>query len=415
MANSFIPGTLIQDLTGTRNSDGTIKLAPAVTVAVESTPGARVTPYRTSGERRTFIRNGTTVNDFAYRSQTHDIFGSQASLINPLTGMSNIGYLNVGRQLAAIPGATSAPYWTDQTPLVYTYDAMVSSVPGQLDFVDGVCRVRCPAGYGDGAGARRRTQMNFEPLSARTRVRWEITLQIPLSDEGIYDAADADGMLLWQIKTSNAEPVLSLVTKPNVDGTLQLFVNHKWSGQVGDPATYRSQHNNNSAGVINANAGRTLVTRNIQKGVWYDVVIEAFLDERDLAYPSNGQGYVDVWLNNEQILAFSGPTLSIRGLGGAVPTTSVWTLGAYCYQAAVLDLNKQTDPAPRNREVWYAKGRMFLLEKQADVPILKTGTSTPVGSVTPDYVGQDFYASGVGSGTFFKAKGTTSADWIALN
>ena len=42
----------------------------------------------------------------------------------------------------------------------------------------------------------------------------------------------------------------------------------------------------------------------------------------------------------------------------------------------------------------------------------KTGTTTPIGNVTPDAIGQHFLDTV--TGTFYQADGTTNTDWISL-
>jgi len=43
----------------------------------------------------------------------------------------------------------------------------------------------------------------------------------------------------------------------------------------------------------------------------------------------------------------------------------------------------------------------------------KTGVATPVGSVIPDYVGQEFLDTALS--TWYKSTGLTNSDWVALN
>lgn len=50
---------------------------------------------------------------------------------------------------------------------------------------------------------------------------------------------------------------------------------------------------------------------------------------------------------------------------------------------------------------------------QTDPAFRATGSATPVGAVTPSYLGQEYYDASAGK--WYKSKGFTNADWVALN
>ena len=65
------------------------------------------------------------------------------------------------------------------------------------------------------------------------------------------------------------------------------------------------------------------------------------------------------------------------------------------------------------RSVMALEQRVGRLETQDSAPGFRSGAGTPVGSVTPKAIG-DEYLDTTGP-TWYKATGTGNTDWVALN
>jgi hypothetical protein len=298
----------------------------------------------------------------------HDLFAYPGSLRNSLTGKTNIEVINCGQLLAAIPGASSPPYWTDPGPVTLSRSTDNIPDPGvapHLQFEGGEWVFRSLPGYGDAAAGHRRVQLAFDKIRARRRVVWDLSFRIHPDDDKPYDATYKYPFLLWQLKGAN-DPFAAMSVETQADGTYNLYWNQKWSSDASDVSTYRRQINNGNTGNTTAQSqSARFFQYTFKRGDYLDIVIESYLDERDITAAAGGLGYTNVWINGVQVLAYSGPTLSYRDTAGATPGAHVWYVGCYRHESGVpgglkeLDLNRQTDPAPFTRAVAFRRARMM--------------------------------------------------------
>lgn len=312
--------------------------------------------------------NGVEVNSSPPQMAFHDLFAYPGTLRNPLTGKTNLQNIQHGQQLVAIPGATSAPYWTDPGPVTLSRaaDNTGVNVPLHLLYEGGAWVFRSLPGYGNAAAGLRRVQMNFGPIRARRRLVWDLSFQIHPDDDVPHDVASGYSypFLLWQIK-AGAFPCQAMFCETRADGTLNLVFSFKWSSDTTDLSTYIRQYNAFGDGFASAQASLRLFEMTITKGQWLDVVIETFLDEREVDVTGNGRGYINVWVNGVQTLCYTGPTLTQRDTGGVAPGAPNWYVGCYRYEGGVpshlreLDLNREVDPAPYTRAIAYRRAKLM--------------------------------------------------------
>lgn len=335
--------------------------------------------YQHTAERDYVLVNGAEQNKFSSKVRYQDLLFYPAGLINPLNNESNIELINIGQQLQPIPGATSAPYWTDPgaVTLSRTGGTIPNSIPGMIDFLeesDGTPFVRftSPEGYGDAANGKRRSQLFFDWTTSRVRVAWDLSFRFPDEDDAPYSADPLYNykMLIFQHKGAG-EPMLNMTAEVNPDGTYNVYWLQKYSSQAsGDVTTYRRTYNTTPLGNISSVSGITrYFQKTVNKGEWVDMVVEAFLDERDISSAGGGRGYLNVYWNGEQILTYAGPTLTIRDTDGSPASAHSWMVGVYRAEAGVpstlkeLDLNRQFDPAPFNRVVDFRRARLLVLNQ----------------------------------------------------
>lgn len=311
------------------------------------------------------------------------------TLIDPLTGDTNIELINIGQPLEAIPGATSAPYWTDpgSITLSRTNDDMPAEIPGLIEYVedgtDQFVRFTNPEGYGDSSNSKRRTQVFFDWVSGRKKVRWNLSFRMGETDDCPYSPLPDEYLwktLIFQWKGAG-EPMfnLSVEAVPGKPDTYNLFFLIKYSSLPGDSETYRRGYNSTAVGNVQGQSGITrYFEKEIKKGEWVDMTLEAFLDERDIsATPGfdgtfGGQGYLDVFINNEQVLAYVGPTISRRDTDGSIPNPHAWMIGLYRNEGGLpdpatgvweLNLDSETNPAPYTRCVEFRRAELLDLSK----------------------------------------------------
>lgn len=318
----------------------------------------------------------------------HDLLRNN-SIIDALHGKPNFNTMNIGGPLAPIPGATTAPYWTDPGPVTLSTGAntfTAEAVAGQLDFVkDGYfdcAQFTSKAGYGNAAGGNRRVQLNSYEITSRVRVAWDLSFKITEADDLPYHAETGYKypMLLWQTK-GGSFPTWALNVESDPDGIhYWLYMTFRWYGTPSATETFRRHVSNASgsfSGNFNASSNTTkYVNVKCKKGEWTDVVIEMYLDERDI-FPTDtpatssgsygGRGFCNVWVNGKQELAYAGPTLQYKNADGSPSIAHHWGIGIYRHESGVpaelkeLDLNRQVNPAPFQRQVRFRRARLMRL------------------------------------------------------
>lgn len=313
----------------------------------------------------------------------HDLL-MHSNIVNPLTGRPNFGTINIGRPLVQIPGATTAPYWTDpgsQTLTTSSCTLAQEAISGQLDFVkDGTykcARFTSKVGYGDAAGGKRRVQLNSYEISSRIRVAWDLSFKLTNLDDLPYN--DNNGspykypMLIWQLK-GGVYPSWGLNVESVGDGaSYDIFMTFRWSG-VSDGINMRRYFANATtpAGGLSGNIhGFSNNTRyfqkRVKKGEWVDMVIEMFIDERDATAAAGGYGFCNVWINGNQELIYVGPTLMYKDIDSQPCPAHAWSIGLYRHESAVpsnlreYDLTSKTNPAPFQRQISFRRARLLRL------------------------------------------------------
>lgn len=336
--------------------------------------------YQNRAERDYVIGiGGGTLSKFRNRIGFHDLLRGFPSLIDPLTNHSNIELINIGQPLVPIPGATSAPYWTDPGSVTLVRGnndecGIPATVPGAIDFLtdpDGTkfCRFTSQAGYGNAANGKRRSQVFFDWVSGRIKARWLLSFRMSPTDDAPYSAAPLYKypFLIFQHKGAG-EPMLGMSVEGKPDGTYNLFWVHKYSSQSPDTETFRRAWNDRAPASILAQSGtQRFFEYTIRKGEWVDMQIDVTFDERDISVEAGGMGSLDIWINGEQVLAYVGPTLSIRDSGGATPAPHAWMVGVYRHESGApaelkeLDLNRADNPAPYNRSIDFRECKLIRL------------------------------------------------------
>lgn len=326
--------------------------------------------YQNDADRdRVIAIGGAVTSKFRNRIAVQDLMQGVDSLTNPLTGHTNAEIVNIGQALVPVPGATSAPYWTDPGPVTLTRgnsDAcgIPGNIPGAIEFMtdpDGTKFVRFTSaeGFGNAANGKRRSQLFFDWVSGRIHAAWDLSFRIAPTDDAPYSSSPLYKypFLLFQHKGAG-EPMFGLNVEGLSDGTYNLYWVHKYSSQTPDTVTFRRAWNSTSPANIQAQSGvQRFFERVIRKGEWIDMRIEVYFDERDITDEAGGDGYLNIWINGEQVLAYVGPTLSIRDVGGATPSPHSWMVGVYRHETGAptelkeLDLNRQESPAPFTRAV----------------------------------------------------------------
>jgi hypothetical protein len=349
-------------------------------------------PLRTRGSRERFTVNGNTTDVFPARMQVHDLAPASGSLVNPVSGRANFSLLNVGQPLT--PAVGGPPYWTDPGALLYTVtgasDGFIpENVPGLIEFLeraDGVpvAQFTCPPGYGEGAAGNgsRRTQLQSAQITTRRRVAWRLKIIMPSSDAAPYDVATGYNfpLLFWQLKTDNSQPMwTAVVVTTSTPNVYQLRIGFLYSDDESDAGTHRRQVNDDDAGSFNNDSSTTVVTALFNREEYQDLVIEMYLDERDVTTAAGGEGYAVITLNGETLAQWSGPTVAYKDIDGNLPAPPRWSLGPYLYASSVpagleqLDLDRAVDPSPNYRCIQFAEACLYDL----DVPPRQPAPSPP--------------------------------------
>ena len=333
--------------------------------------------YVQRGYQNTLLVNGVEQDQSLLGQSWHDLLHNKNGLINPLSQKPNILSINMGQKLVQIPGASTAPYWTDPGAITLSTNAgtVPNDIPGFVEFTThkgfNVCKLKNPVGYGDGAAGKRRTQINFNAITSRVRVAWHLSFMMPDEDDMPYDPNTGYKYpcLIWQLKGA-ASPIMALTVESKGDGVnYVMYFSMKYSSDTADNSTYKRHWNEFGSGNVNAQSSSTrYFQRDFKKNEWQDVIIDCFLDERKMDTISDGgKGFINVFVNNDHVLAYGGPTLSYRDAGGVAPPPHGWNVALYRHESGVpagskeYDLNNQTNPAPYHREIVFRAARLLQL------------------------------------------------------
>lgn len=340
--------------------------------------GRSLTYTNRAGVDRVINPAGDEETKYRDRNGYQDLHRNVTGLTDPLTGTTNVEVLNHGQPLVPIPGATSPPYWTDPGPVtksrgVGAVSGIPDTLPGLIDFYRDArgnwCRFTAPEGYGESSNGKRRTQVFFDWVSGRRRVAWELSFRMAETDDCPYTPEPEYlwKTLIFQFKGAG-EPMFGMNVEavPGEPGMYNLFWVHKYSSMHGDSGTYRSAYNGSPVGDrVNSSGTTRYFEKKIARGQVVDLFVEAYLDERDITEEAGGRGYLNIWLNGEQVVAYAGPTLSIRDVDGKAPKPHAWMVGIYRHEASrpdgvhELDVNQRHNPAPYNRAVEFRRARMI--------------------------------------------------------
>jgi hypothetical protein len=240
--------------------------------------------------------SGVTTSAYQNRSQSDRVInpsgveeqkfrnypGWQDLLRNPdmtelLTGTTNVELVNHGQYLEPIPDAVAPPYWTDPGPVTLsrTGTGVPGSIPGMIDFMldgsDRFCRFTNPEGVGDSSNSKRRTQLFFDWVSGRKKVRWDLSFRLNDLDDCPYSPPPNEylwKMLIFQWKGAG-EPLInvSIEAVPDKPDTYNLFMLIKYSSLPSDTETYRRSYNQNQPASIQGQSGVTrYIEREMKKG-----------------------------------------------------------------------------------------------------------------------------------------------------
>lgn len=324
---------------------------------------------------------GTTLVYSVLAMAIHDLL-AHTTLVNPITGRTNLASINYGQQLVKLSSPDGNGYWwSDPGPITLSENAsnMVPSLAGQIEFssINGsqACVITSPVGYGNGAADKRRTQLNFNPIG-RGHYRWELSFMMTAADDAPYDTVTAYGygFLLWQLKGAE-HPALSLQVRTRADGDYDLIFTNRWSSWALDNNTKSyTRVLNGVSGLSNSTGTQTLMTKTFKRGEWVDLVIDAVLDERDINISAVanadavGYGRATLTMNGVVECQYSGPTLVYKDISGNVPPNPhMWILAIYRHESGSsgttveLDKTKEIDPAPYQRQVAFRRARVVKL------------------------------------------------------
>lgn len=203
-------------------------------------------------------------------------------------------------------------------------------LPGRVEKRDGATMVRYNAGDGITAG-KARTQLNGWPVPPRTHVRWELEVALGANDrenEWVLSPPGESPVLIWQVKSpagTNPSMAAAVDTDPE-DPTNSLVLSFFLKG--------------GKASRIN----KVATVHGIPRNSFTPIVVEAFLDEREIA--EGGKGRMKVWVNGIMVGNAVGPTLT----WGTAPHD--WALDVYLYNDAA--------PYRHTRASFWKTARMFV-------------------------------------------------------
>lgn len=245
-------------------------------------------------------------------------FGGSAPFVNPYTDVSDAATLISGVRSGA-----------NVRQVVLSAGAITNEgIPDRIEKREGMTMIAYRAGDPIVAGACRAQLASF-PLSSRVRLVWDLEFRAGGSaagDEWMYSAPGVTPVLLWQLKAPSLQPSLAMIvdTDPADPTLLQLTFSRKAGG---DPKVF-------SLGSVGG----------IERGDFTSVVMEVFLDEREVAH--GGSGFWRVWVNGRLVIDSFGPTLAY---GADQPHQ--WFLATYLY--------RNTVPFDESRVVFWRKARML--------------------------------------------------------
>lgn len=245
-------------------------------------------------------------------------FGGSAPFVNPYTGVPDAATMISGVRSGA-----------STNRVVLSGGAITNKgIPGRIEKSEGMTMIAYRAGDPIVSGACR-AQLASYPVPSRVRLVWDLEFRAGGSAAGDQWPDSVPGLnpvLLWQLKAPSLQPSLAMTvdTDPSDPTALQLTFSRKAGG---DPKVF-------ALGSIGG----------IQRGAFTSVVMEVFLDEREVAH--GGSGFWRVWVNGSLVIDMFGPTLTY---GADRPHQ--WFLATYLY--------RNTVPFDESRVVFWRKARML--------------------------------------------------------
>lgn len=246
-------------------------------------------PYRPA------FRGNLSLVDLAERNRYFD-FSGDVPFVNSDTGVSDIATIN---------------YWNvDLSRQAVLTSGQISNqgVHGRVFKAHGYTSIGYVSGDGVVEGTLR-TQLNSFPIPERRNFRWDLvvrfggeTLEEPwhVTPRGVSPAT------VWQLKSHGQPPSLVMVVDADPSDSTKLMLHFDHRSDAVSKATRLGQ------------IGGLLIGKDI------DIVIDCFLDERDLP---TGEGYFRVQVDGNPVVDYSGSTV-LRD----AQTPPAWSIGMYLYK-----------------------------------------------------------------------------------
>ena len=249
----------------------------------------------------------------------HHTFAPLNTFVNAATGQADVATMLAGDPVELKDG--NGVYWGASI--------QPQGVPGRIAIAGERLMIAYRAGDAVVAG-KSRTQISSYAVPARQKVAWELSFTLgnaelrtgwPVAPVASHPVA------IWELKAPDAQPSLTMVvdTNPADPQSLSLIFGRR-SGMA-------------------ATTTRIAQVNGINRYQTISVVMEAYLDERDLL--QQGQGYWRTWVNGNLVLDTVGPTLSARA-----NEPHQWFLATYLYQ--------DSEPVPDTWITYWSAARMLV-------------------------------------------------------
>jgi len=234
--------------------------------------------------------------DLASKDRLFD-FGGAQPFRNVSTGVTDIATINFW-DTATSQGKVLSSYWIP-----------VNGIDGRVFKTQGYTAIGVIAGDGISQDTLR-TQVNSYPIPDRKHYTWVLKFRLAGAS---FDApwamapAGESPATIWQLKAPGIPPalVMAVDTDRNISGKLQLNFDTKLD--ITQPSL------------------RVATFGNLNPNEDIDVVIDAFLDNRDAA--AGGTPFLNITVNNDTRYANSGKAV----LQNAATQPYNWSIGAYLY------------------------------------------------------------------------------------
>lgn len=249
----------------------------------------------------------------------HHTFAPLNSFANAATGQPDVATMLAGDPVELKGG--NGVYWGSSI--------QPHGVPGRIAIAEDRLMIAYRAGDAVVAG-KARTQISSYAVPARKKVAWELSFVLgnaELRTGWPMAPVASHPVSIWELKAPDAQPSLTMVvdTNPADPQSLSLIFGRR-SG-------------------LSTTTTRVAQVNGINRFQTVAVVMEANLDERDLA--QQGRGYWRVWVNGSLVVDTVGATLSARA-----NEPHQWFLATYLYQ--------DSQPVPDSWITYWSAARLMV-------------------------------------------------------